>query len=220
MSTPKIICESVFLSEAKVISSPKSSDKVIIETYLQEAETPNDNNRIYPKDVIGFGLDKINDRYIKKRQFLGELDHPISNNQIRQTTVLYKECSHVITEYGWEGNLLKGTVETLPYTPNGKIMSGLVRDKIPVGFSLRALADVSPHGQYKKVKGPMIIITYDCVSKPSNHKAYMTEVKQESVTVLRESANAICTSDGICYLPNYFDMLVEQKLIDLKKKYW
>ena len=54
---------------------------------------------------------------------IGELDHPISDNPIRQTTVLYKETSHIITEYGWEGNLLKGVVETTPYTENGRITS-------------------------------------------------------------------------------------------------
>ena len=38
MYTPQIICESVFMSEAEIKFSPKSSNKVIIETYLQEAE--------------------------------------------------------------------------------------------------------------------------------------------------------------------------------------
>ena len=214
-----IITEGALLAPQKVEKEYKSG-KVIFETYLQEAETPNDNHRIYGKEDLSYGISKIADR-IKKRQLTGELDHPISDNPIRQTTVLYKESSHVFTRLWWEGNMLKGLCETLPYLPNGKGLSGLVRDRIPVGFSLRGLADVVDNGGgYKKIKGPIIIITYDCVSKPSNNKALISEIKQESVQILRESVNTICTSDGVCYLPNYFDMLVEQKVINLKKKYW
>ena len=73
---------------------------------------------------------------------------------------------------------------------------------------------------YKIVQSPLRIIAYDCVSKPSNHKAVMTEIKQESAQILYESEQSICLENGVCYLPNYFDMLVEQKLITLKKKYW
>jgi len=215
-----IINESCFMSESKIIVNKKSTGKVIIETYLQEADSPNQNLRIYGKDLISESLDK-QEEFVKSRRFLGELDHPISDNPIRQTTVLYKDASHIITEMGWEGNLLKGVVETMDYTPNGKIMGGMIRDRIPVGFSLRALADVQSQGQYKKVIGPMITICYDCVSKPSNHKAIMTEIKMEHATqIIQESSQSICTEDGKCYLPNYFDMLVEQEIIKLKKRFW
>lgn len=215
---PQVLCESAFISEAKIVKSYKSG-KCIVETYLQEADTPNQNERVYPQQVIDGGLQKLQPM-IEARRFLGELDHPISDNPIRQTTVLYGECSHMLTEYGWENNLLKGVVETLPYTPKGKIMDGLIRDRHPVGFSLRGIADSAPRGQYKYIKAPLIVITYDCVSKPSNHKAVMTEIKQESLQILHENAQAICLENGVCYLPNYFDMLIEQKVINLKKKYW
>ena len=87
--------------------------KVIFDTYLQEADTKNQNKRVYPKDVLQEGLKRVADK-IKARSFFGELDHPISSDQIRQTTVLYKEVSHIIREVGWDGNLLRGTVETTP----------------------------------------------------------------------------------------------------------
>jgi len=232
-----IISENAFTQEAKIVKDYKFEDKVIIETYLQEADTPNNNKRIYEKKLLNDGMLMINDR-IKNREFVSELDHPISDNPIRQTTVLYKESSHIITEWGWEGNLLKAVVETLPYTENGKIMTGLIRDRIRIGFSMRGLGDLIQKGMYKIVQSPLRIIAYDCVSKPSNHKAYITEIRQESLqqinenlnilhessnsckkSIIKETKNVICTDDGVCYLPNYFDMLVEQKIIQLKEKY-
>jgi len=213
------------LREATVFAKPEKikkylDGKVIFETYLQEAEERNQNKRVYPKDVLEESLKNIGDK-IRKRNFLGELDHPISTNQIRQTTVLYKEVSHIIREYGWEGNLLRGVIETTPYTENGKILSGLILDRIQVGFSLRGLADVQDNGQFQLVMSPLITIAYDSVSEPSNTKATIQEVRNESVVrIIKESKTMICTDDGHCYLPDYFDQLVEQSVIKLKKKYW
>jgi hypothetical protein len=215
----------VSIQESAVFSTPEkvkkyNDGKVVFETYLQEAEERNQNKRVYPKDVIDQGLRRIEEK-IKKRSFLGELDHPISTNQVRQTTVLYKEVSHIIREWGWEGNLLRAVVETTPYTPNGRILSGLALDKVNIGFSLRGLADVQDNGQFQLVMSPLICICYDAVSEPSNTKATIQEVRNEHlVQVVNESKNLVCTSDGHCYLPDYFDQLVESKLITLKKKYW
>jgi hypothetical protein len=215
----------VSIQESAVFSPPEkvkkyTDGKVIFETYLQEAEERNQNKRVYPKDVIDTGLRRIQEK-ISKRSFLGELDHPISTNQVRQTTVLYKEASHIIREWGWDGNLLKGVIETMPYSPNGKILSGMAVDQISIGFSLRGLADVQDNGQFQLVMSPLICIAYDAVSEPSNAKATIQEIRNEQLLhVVSESKNLICTSDGHCYLPDYFDQLVENNIMKLRKKYW
>lgn len=205
---------------AKIDKVKKYLDgKVIFETYLQEAEERNQNKRVYPKGVLSDAIMKINDK-IKRRSFLGELDHPISTNQVRQTTVEYKQVSHIIREVGWEGNLLRGVLETTPYTENGKILSGLILDNVTVGFSLRGLADVQDSGGHQMVMAPLIMIGYDAVSEPSNARATIQEVRQEHyVRVLSESANMIHCDNGKCYLPDFFDQLVEQKIINLADKY-
>jgi len=196
-----------------------TDDKVIFEAYLQEAEEPNQNKRVYPKEVLVDGLNKISEK-VQRRSFLGELDHPISTNQIRQTTVLYKEVSHIIRETMWQGNLLRGVIETTPYTSNGKTLGGLVLDRVTVGFSLRGLADVQDNGGLQQVMAPLIMICYDSVSEPSNNKATIQEIRNENlVRVVSESKNLICTADGRCYLPDLFDQLVERKLIKLKKRW-
>jgi hypothetical protein len=109
----------------------------------------------------------------------------------------------------------------MPYSPNGKILSGMAVDNISIGFSLRGLADVQDNGQFQLVMSPLICIAYDAVSEPSNAKATIQEIRNEQLLhVVSESKNLICTSDGHCYLPDYFDQLVENNIMKLRKKYW
>ena len=213
-----IIVESaVFAAPDKV--KKYTDGKVIFEAYLQEADAINQNKRRYRRSVLDEGMQRISKK-IDRRGFVGELDHPITDDQVRQTTVLYKEVSHIIREWGWDGPFIKGVIETTPYSPNGKTMSGLIYDKVPIGFSLRALADIEDTGNFQDVIAPLIIITYDCVSEPSHNTATIQEIKNESVVhILHESKHLIRCSNGKCYIPNYFDQLVESKILKISKRY-
>lgn len=210
--------------ESAVFSAPEkvkkyTDGKVIFEAYLQESDTINQNKRRYRKSVLDEGMQRINKK-IERRAFVGELDHPITDDQVRQTTVLYKEVSHIIREWGWDGNYIKGVIETTPYSSNGKTMSGLIYDRVPVGFSLRALADIEDTGSFQDVIAPLIIITYDCVSEPSHNTATIQEIRNENVVhILKESKRLIECSNGKCYIPNYFDELIERNIISLAKRY-
>jgi hypothetical protein len=213
------------IKETAVFSAPEKikkylNDKVIFETFLQEADEVNQNKRLYEKHVISEGMDGVKDK-VSARSFLGELDHPITENQIRQTTVLYKECSHLIREYGWEGNLLKGVVESTPYTENGRILSGLILDKVNVGFSMRGIGDIEDNGNHQKVMSPLMIICFDAVSDPSAKRATVQEIRNENIVrVIKESKQVVHCDNGQCYLTDYFDKLVESKMIQLRKRYW
>ena len=225
--TPEIKRSDIFsniLIESAVFAAPEkvkkyTDGKVIFEAYLQESDTVNQNKRRYRKSVLDEGMMRINKK-IDKRAFVGELDHPITDDQVRQTTVMYKEVSHIIRDWGWDCNFIKGVIETTPYSPNGKTMSGLIYDRVPVGFSLRALADIEDTGSFQDVIAPLIIITYDCVSEPSHNTATIQEIKNESaVHILKESKHLIRCSNGKCYIPNYFDQLIESKILTLSKRY-
>lgn len=227
-TTPSIIHEGVVFSVPEKFKK-YNDGKVIFHAILQSADTRNQNKRVYPKDVLVDGIRRIQDQ-INNRRFLGELDHPITDNQQRSTTVELKNCSHLVTELWWEGTILHGTVETLPYAPSGKIMGGMIADQIPVGFSLRGLADVnSDSGGYQTVVAPLIMLSYDAVSNPSHVGSNVTEICTEGkvapiseskvLKVLTEAKNLITLSNGNSYTPNALDMLVEQKIIRLGKMY-
>ncbi len=218
--TPSIIVEQV--QNGPLFTKPEDvkrlkDGKIVFKAYLQEADSNNNNKRVYKKETLDKGMRRIDEK-IKKRALIGELDHPISSEQVRKTTVMYKEGSHIIREWGWEDNLLTGIIETTPYTPNGKSMTGYILDGVPIGFSLRGLADLEDMGRYQLVLDPLIIITYDCVSEPSHSKSVIQEIRQESlIRVIQESKHTVTCSNGRCYLNNYFDELVETGILQLQK---
>ena len=205
-----------------------SDGKIVAECYLQTADEKNQNRRIYPRSVLDQGMKAIQEK-INARRFLGELDHPISDNQTRQCTVEYKSVSHLVREWWWEGNRIKGIVETLPFCENGKIMTGLIANRIPVGFSLRGLADVNDSGGAQYVQAPLIVISYDAVSEPSHKGSQVSELKQEGrcitmtesngLKILSEARNFYTLNNGQTYTGNALDYFVENKIIKLMKKF-
>jgi len=206
------IQEGAIYQEAKVIK--QTPGKAIFRCTLQTAGDINQNKRMYPLNVLDEGMNNCKPR-MHSRAFLSELDHPFPQgnqtfDQIRQTTVSLKEVSHLIRNYEWHDNFLVGEMETVN-TPNGSILLGLLRDNSGIGFSMRGLAELERQQEYNLVKGPLTIIAFDSVSQPS-HKAAVVDFNQmrfES-SMLTESAGMVCVN-GKCFLPDYFDKLIETK---------
>jgi len=214
-----LICEGALMQEAKVINA--SGGKALFRCTIQTADDINQNRRMYPMNVLEMGMQNCAPR-MRARAFLSELDHPIpsgtSTDSIRQTTVQLKEVSHIIRDYEWKGNHLVAEMETTS-TPNGAILCGLLRDKSGIGFSMRGLAELQRLTEYNLVKGPLTIIAFDAVSQPSHKAAVVnfSEMRFES-KMLIESAGKICV-DGRCFLPDYFDKLVETKVINFFERW-
>lgn len=241
------------ISETSVVSNTpqnirKLKGRIRFEACLQTHGDINRNKRRYGKSILDEGISKISER-MTTGTFLGELDHPIDTNPVRQTTVLYKAASHRIMETGWDGNKLIGVVESLR-TPNGTILKNLAEDGIPVGFSFRGMGDlraVNESGsQVFEVVGPLHCITWDSVSFPSHEAARLIKITEGVVHEMHqnvgmgcqslneslsrilhdfkginedEETGMICTNEGICYIPNEFDKLVEQRVINLVDKF-
>lgn len=213
MASSLIIENSIF-SEAKVIK--QTPTKAIFRCPIQTVDEVNQNNRIYPYKVLHEGMNQCKSR-IESRSFYSELDHPIpTGNQavdgIRQSTVQLSEVSHIIRDYEFRKNLLVGEMETTR-TPKGKILLGLLQDKTGVGFSMRGMAELESKGKFNEVKSPLIIIAFDAVSNPS-HKGAVVDFNEMHFeqSMITESNNLICIN-GKCFLPDYFDKLIETKVI-------
>jgi hypothetical protein len=215
-----LIIEQSLFSEAAIVH--QNETKAIFRCPIQSSDEINQNKRLYEKTVLSEGMNNCRPR-IENRSFFSELDHPIptgndSVDGIRQTTVSLKEVSHIVREYDFRGNLLVGEMETTR-TPNGMILLGLLRDKAGVGFSMRGLAELERFEDYSRVKSPLTIIAFDAVSMPSHKSAVIdfNQLKFEA-SALTESRNMVCVN-GKCFLPDYFDKLVETKVIDFFKKW-
>jgi len=214
------ILESAIYQEAKIIKSDPS--KAIFRCTIQTVDEVNQNNRLYPSKVLIEAMKSCDGR-MKRRSFLNELDHPLLQGNeefdaIRQTTVSLKEVSHLIRDYEFRKNYLIGEMETTS-TPNGAILLGLLRDKSGIGFSMRGLAELTREKDYSIVTSPLTIIAFDAVSMPSHSAAVVdfNEMRFES-SYLVEETGLVCIN-GKCFLPDYFDRLIESKCITFFEKW-
>lgn len=223
--------------EASTTSIPfnikSTKEKIRFECILQTVGDINRNRRRYSRGLVEEGIVKINER-IKEGSFLGELDHPISSEPQRQVTVLFANASHRIIDIGWDGNKLVGTLESLR-TPMGTILKNLAEDGIPIGFSFRGMGDLKEVNEngvvIHDVQPPLHVVTWDAVGHPSHKEAKIVKINEATISAIykkvtihessgvNESNGMICTSEGVCYLPDQFDKLVDQRKIRLIDKY-
>lgn len=210
-----LIIESSIMTEAQIIK--QGPTKAIFRCPIQTVDEVNQNNRLYPSSVLKEGMEDCNGR-MRRRAFYSELDHPIpSGNQtvdgIRQTTVSLEKVSHIIRDYEFRNNVLIGEMETTS-TPNGGILFGLLKDKTGVGFSMRGMAELERKQDFNEVKDPLTIISFDAVSMPSHKSAVVdfNEMKFEQNMLFENQSGVICLN-GRCFMPDYFDKLVETKMI-------
>jgi hypothetical protein len=218
--------ESSLRTSPKILKKAKTG-RMRMEAVLQTCGDVNRNKRRYSKQLMMEGITKIDER-VREGSFLGELDHPIDTNPVRQVTVLYKESSHQILELGWTNNMLVGVLETTR-SNNGILLKNYAEDNIPIGFSFRGMGDLKQTSEggsiIYDVAPPLHIITWDAVSFPSHQKAKMIKITEGVTQMLHEAAGIveqngmICTKEGYCYLPNDFDRMVEQRVILLKEKF-
>ncbi len=183
-------------------SIAKNSGKLIVTGILQRAEAKNQNGRIYPKDTLVREAKKYTDTFIKQHRALGELDHPESS------VVNLQNASHNITEMGWSGDNLIGTVEVLG-TPAGNILKELFKAGIKLGISSRGLGSVETVSEAEddsgtdempaqEVQPDFELIAFDFVSNPSTQGAFMFPMK-ESVNEARapELCDVYCKTELI-----------------------
>jgi len=192
--TPKkfIIVEGIDL--VKRTNEHIMADKVIFNAILQTAETENRNKRKYTKDALVKAL-QMKMEMIEPRGFLGELDHPLMQSydddkavDLRLSTVLWERCALVLTKFWWEENTLWGTIESTLFGFGPQIVK-IVKDKVPLGFSLRAIGQAEPNGDSMIVNNIDFIVSYDAVTMPSHAEATMRELTEERYYNLNESLN-------------------------------
>ena len=172
------------LFEGKV--QEDSGGRTIVRGILQRAGAPNQNERVYPKNILEREVKKY-EQLIKERRALGELDHPDSS------VINLKNVSHNVREVHWEGNDLVGTVEILS-TPSGNILKELLKADILLGISSRGLGSTTPLKEGGvRVGEDFELIGWDFVSNPSTHGAFMTPVNiNESVSKKLQEQSNVC----------------------------
>jgi|TARA_R110000803_G_scaffold42850_9_gene91797 hypothetical protein len=163
-------------------SLTENNGKLIVSGVLQRADAKNQNERVYPKDLLMREAKKYAGTFIKERRALGELDHPDSS------VVNLNNVSHNILDMNWAGNDLVGRVEVLG-TPSGNILKELFKSGIRLGISSRGMGSVKEvmreGSQTLEVQPDFELVAFDFVSNPSTHGAFLSPVN-ESVNRLAQ----------------------------------
>ena len=192
------------LAEAAI----RDNKTLIVEGVIQRAEAPNQNERVYPEEILKREINKYISGPVKEKRALGELDHPESS------VVNLQNVSHNIIKCWWNGNDVMGRIEILP-TPAGNIAKALFAAGITVGISSRGMGSVSENISEGTVtvQDDFDLVCFDLVSNPSTHGAFVSpkgRALQEGKGIVSSVSeyqytnvnniirDIICDNTGIC----------------------
>lgn len=182
-------------------SIDKNGGRLIVSGVLQRANTRNQNQRIYPREILEREVNKYLQTEIAEKRAYGELDHPESS------VVNLKNVSHVVRECWWDGDDVVGKVEILN-TPSGNILKELILADLTVGISSRGMGSVKKINEdTDQVEDDFQLVCWDFVSNPSTHGAFLTvteainntkqNIYEEAELIIRD---LICDLSGNCCL--------------------
>ena len=186
-------------------ASIKRNEPLIVSGKLQAANQKNQNERVYPKEILAREVKAYMEGPVKENRAMGELDHPESS------VINLQNVSHNIKRCWWDGDDVMGDVEVLP-TPAGNILKALFASGITVGISSRGMGSVSENlaEGTVEVQDDFELLCWDFVSTPSTHGAFMTpkgRALQEGKVVVPEFKytninniirDIICDNTGTC----------------------
>jgi hypothetical protein len=174
----------------------RENGNLMVEGILATAEVKNGNGRYYKKELWDREMEKY-DQLVKERRSMGELDHPES------TVINLKNVSHLVTDYGWDGDQLMGKIEILP-TPSGNILKELIKNGVTVGVSSRGMGSLEQNGSVMEVQDDFELLCWDFVSTPSNPGSFMSVLQEGQQTItydyskVNKVLHEILCSKGSC----------------------
>jgi len=187
----KIIFEQAFTSsDIQLIEEsiqPGGQYKCIFRAKLQEADIINNNKRVYPAETLEAVAEQLKEKALQ-RKLVGEMDHPQPQGDQaskikRSSTISLDRACILITDIEWDGSSIYGICETLSNT-KGMDLYCLLKDKVTIGFSLRAFGETRNKGAgvVEVIAKGIKALTYDVVANPSHDSSVITEMIQEGTS--------------------------------------
>lgn len=153
---------------------------------IARADYPNQNKRVYPKNVMLEAIKEIMP-LVEQRRFVGELDHRSEPRIALDRIALYIPRIELLEDGTVTGDIYPTSTEC------GRTLKGLMEDGIKIGFSTRATGSVKPYkgtlgeGLLEVNKG-MRLISIDAVMNPSVKDA-LPELVTESHIYLGQTVS-------------------------------
>lgn len=155
---------------------------VRFDTILQSLDCVNRNRRYYEGNAIYQSITTPEvEELIRNNKLQSEAGHPIDGSPARIATVDPKNTCNIIKKMWRDGNLIRGSIETLDDGMYGtKLTKGILQGVNP-SYSYRGFAVIDKKGNISYVKKPPRFITYDEVNLPSHKEAYADPKKTKVV---------------------------------------
>lgn len=219
-------------------STKGQKPKVAFEANLQTANKRNNNKRVYDSEICETIVSKLSNK-ATNRSLLMEIDHPMFVSNDAQTLkkragiVEINNAAAVIRKLGLNGQQIIGEIETLSGFKGPDLANLLTKDRVNIGFSLRALGSVEPLSDGTlKVKNPIMPVTYDVVSNPSHSDAKLLDFLPESssefvsdheviyesddqIAILQENKVTIDTGNTVM---TFLNEVIEDRFLDIISK--
>ena len=172
MSDQKLLIEQNLLYyDNDLIKEAHNASKPLILRHvtLQQANSKNQNGRIYPRQILTKEVVRYNKEFVEQNRALGELDHPES-----PIVNLRNVCANV-TKISMNGDAVVGDMQVLS-TPAGNIVRELVKNNIRLGVSSRGVGSgKNVYEDTLEVQEDYSLICFDVVSNPSTPGAFINE---------------------------------------------
>tara|TARA_B100000131_G_C17989765_1_gene562050 strand:+ start:79 stop:684 length:606 start_codon:yes stop_codon:yes gene_type:complete len=162
----------------------RNGTHLIVAGPIQRADTPNGNQRVYPRGLLEREM-KNYAKLVKECRATGELDHP------DHSVVNLANVSHLVTEVWWKGNDVMGKIKILN-TPAGQIAKQLVEGGVQLGISSRGLGSTRQENGMTMVEDDFQLLCFDLVSEPSTAGAFLV-----SENKIRERLTNLTKADRI-----------------------
>jgi hypothetical protein len=165
--------------------------KLRFKAKLQERDVVNNNGRTYTDGALRTIVDQLASK-ATERKLLGEMDHPTPQGDLesrmkRSSTIRLKDSCVLYTRLEYDGRFIVADCETLTNEP-GMNLYRLLKDKVGIGFSLRAFGSSrqQPNGTVVIDGQNLKALTFDVVSNPSHSNAVITEFFDESTSLISQ----------------------------------
>ena len=166
-----LLTDTSLLENVQILSESKSDGTMRISGRFQLAEAPNNNKRVYSKELLEREAERLIEAYTARR-LMGELDHPTHDH------VSLQNVSHLITKLNMKGNEMIGEAELLN-TPAGQVAQALLKGGVQLGISSRGMGTLTEGSDgYKYVNEDFKLLTFDLVADPSTKGAFPGLVKE------------------------------------------
>ena len=139
------------------------------------ADLKNQNQRIYPLEMLSKSIDVYREDYIKRRRALGELSHPESPE------VNFEKAAIIIESLDLVGKDGMGVARVLTDLPCGKIVASLMKENIQIAVSTRGIGELK-----EGIVHDYVLAAVDIVMNPSNVKSFVEAITESSEWILSE----------------------------------